>query len=237
MDSTSTGRLDLLREAAAAVGGGGAASVFGSDGRDGDGGALDAEAGAGTGTASPSASSSRAELLLRSIGVVATPPGSAPLRLEPAFETARREQLREIRAQDAQREVLAARLETAPGRVTLAVTADGFVATRGDERVGCWPSNAAFLADLAAAETLDDRRPDWRTLESDERGVVLTALRLFLDRCPNCDGALVGTDAGEATGDELAAPGTARSDRTGAERGVSLECAYCGVMLVREPYD
>ncbi|AEH38608.1 hypothetical protein [Halopiger xanaduensis] len=232
MNSTGTSRLELLHRGSSAAGDGDAAFAFVGGGRKGDGGSV-------TDGAFDSEASSRAETLLRSIDLVATPPGSTPLRLESAFESARRERLHEIRTQDAQREVLAARLGTAPGRVTLAVTGDGFVATRDDERIGCWPSNAAFLADLAAAETLDERRPDWRGLEPDEQGIVLTALRLFLDRCPNCDGALVGTDAGTgtATTDELERPSATGTARTGADRGVSLECAYCGVMVIRAPYE
>ncbi|RKD95305.1 hypothetical protein [Halopiger aswanensis] len=232
MNSTGTSRLESLRRRSTGAGERGAAFAFVGGGQDGDG-------GEGSDRAVDPETSSRAETLLRSIGLVATPPGSTPLRLESAFETAWRERLREIRTQDAQREVLAARLGTAPGRVTLAVTGDGFVATRGDGRVGCWPSNAAFLADLAAAETLDERRPDWQSLEPDEQGIVLTALRLFLDRCPNCDGALVGADAGTgtATAAELERPSATGTARTGADRGVSLECAYCGVMVIRAPYE
>lgn len=230
MNSTGTSRLESLRRGSSGSEERGAASVFVGRGQEGDG------DGANDITLDPE-TSSRAEALLRSIGIVATPPGSTPLRLESAFETAWRERLHDIRAQDAQRKVLAARLETVPGRVTLAVTGDGFVATRGDERIGCWPSNAAFLADLAAAETLDERRPDWRDLEPDEQGLVLTALRLFLDRCPNCDGALVGADTGTATTDELDRPSATGTARTGADRGVSLECAYCGVMVIRAPYE
>lgn len=231
MNSTGTSRLESLRRGASEAGRETVSAFLGGGQNEDPGGESD--------VAFDPETSSRAETLLRSIGVVATPPGSTPLRLESAFETAWRERLCEIRATDAQREVLAARLEIAPGRVTLAVTGDGFVASRGDERIGCWPSNAAFLADIAAAETLDDRQPDWLTLEPNEQGIVLTALRLFLDRCPNCDGELVGADAGTgtATAAELERPSATGTARTGADRGVSLECAYCGVMLIRAPYE
>ena len=185
-------------------------------------------------------SAADAEALLRSLDVV-TVIESGRLRLEPGFRRAWRDRTVDIRERNAQLEALARRLEVAPGRVALAVTSDGFVATRDRTRIGCWPSNAAFLADLAAASVLErENDAGWRAFDEPERSAALTALRLFLERCPNCDGAIVEADSsavriGEPAGRSLDGESAAGPtvDSTGT---VALECDCCGVMVIREPY-
>ena len=51
-----------------------------------------------------------------------------------------------------------------------------------------WPSRAAFIADLAAEEVLQAREERWKSFEIKHRGRVLESLRVFIDRCPACDG-------------------------------------------------
>ncbi|WP_335998638.1 hypothetical protein [Halorientalis halophila] len=65
---------------------------------------------------------------------------------------------------------------------------DAFVAYRGDEQVGRWESRAAFLADVAAGRVLPDYVDDWASVEPAVRGQLLAGLRLFVDRCPACEG-------------------------------------------------
>ena len=193
-------------------------------------------------------SAADAEALLRSLDVVDVAPvaESERLRLESGFRRAWRDRIRDFRERNAQLEALARRVEVAPERLALAVTADGFVATCDRTRIGCWPSNAAFLADLAAAWELE-REGDagWRALEERDRGTALTALRLFLERCPNCDGAVVEADPAAVrigASDRSLAGGSAGSGSESASEpdpraSLALECKRCGVMLVREPYE
>ncbi|RLM53642.1 hypothetical protein DVK02_12380 [Halobellus sp. Atlit-31R] len=54
--------------------------------------------------------------------------------------------------------------------------------------VGRWESTAAFRADCAADAVLRDRSTTWATLTDETRLEVLGALRLWLDRCPDCGG-------------------------------------------------
>jgi len=54
--------------------------------------------------------------------------------------------------------------------------------------VGRWESEAAFLADLGAARTLEARYAGWDRLPVEARGQLLNGLRLFIDTCPGCGG-------------------------------------------------
>jgi hypothetical protein len=55
-------------------------------------------------------------------------------------------------------------------------------------RVGQWPSRAALLADIAAAQIIETEIPVWSELPPQQKGQLLNALRLFLETCPTADG-------------------------------------------------
>ena len=61
-------------------------------------------------------------------------------------------------------------------------------ATDGTQLVAQWPSEAAFLADVAGGAVLAARYPGWAELGPAERAAVLAGLRLFVERCPSCGG-------------------------------------------------
>lgn len=54
--------------------------------------------------------------------------------------------------------------------------------------VAQWPSAAARIADVAAAQSLAERYPDWPALSPNDRAQVLASLRIFLKTCPDCGG-------------------------------------------------
>jgi hypothetical protein len=58
----------------------------------------------------------------------------------------------------------------------------------GNERIGHWESRSAFLADVAADRALTAHLDDWASLPLVSRSGVLGALRLFVERCPTCEG-------------------------------------------------
>lgn len=60
----------------------------------------------------------------------------------------------------------------------------------GRRRVGQWESRGAFLADVAGARVIGERYEGWDRLSPRQRGQVLNGLRIFLDRCPSCDGTV-----------------------------------------------
>lgn len=79
-------------------------------------------------------------------------------------------------------------LETDPDAVTID-RRDGRVVVRVDERtVGRWESDPALLADLAGAQVLADRIPDWNRRPLAHRSQLATGLRAFLETCPRCGG-------------------------------------------------
>ncbi|WP_458208433.1 hypothetical protein [Haladaptatus sp. NG-SE-30] len=61
---------------------------------------------------------------------------------------------------------------------------------RDDTPVAIWPSEAALVADVAASPLLRERVPRWETKNLGVRGQLLHWVRLFLERCPSCDGDL-----------------------------------------------
>ena len=76
---------------------------------------------------------------------------------------------------------------------------DAYEAYIDDTRVAQWESQAAYLADLAADEVIRDRYPAWDRMGFDTRTQVLGSLRLWLERCPTCDGPVtLGEDTVES---------------------------------------
>jgi len=76
---------------------------------------------------------------------------------------------------------------------------DAFEAFLDNEVVGKWESEAAFRADLGGAMTLSTEYDRWDTLALQEKSQLITGLRLFIDRCPNCGGQPeFGTDTVES---------------------------------------
>lgn len=115
------------------------------------------------------------------------------LCLTPGFRTAWYERIdvrREAADADEGIRALFEGLDVDPDRVTVREHGDAYDAYVDDVRVGQWESRAAFLADLAAEAELRDRHPGWGRLGFDARTEILGALRLWLDRCPSCGGAV-----------------------------------------------
>jgi len=71
------------------------------------------------------------------------------------------------------------------GAYAIAEHGDARVLRRDEDIVGKWPSQAALVADVAAASVLADRDPSWAAREPEIRGQILNGLRLFLPTCPN----------------------------------------------------
>lgn len=162
----------------------------------------------------------RLESLVRSLEIV-DDRGRDGYRLEPEFRDVWHDRIGEIRAANSRLEVLSTQLGLDPDRVVLEITSSGFAANYGRNRIGCWPSEAALLADLAATPELEARAPRWRTLGAEERSAVLDELRGLLERCPNCDGTLERVEpAPDSSGPNVAGSGT--------------ECRSCGSRLVEQ---
>lgn len=67
---------------------------------------------------------------------------------------------------------------------------NAFVAVADSVTIGRWESESAYCADVAADAVLHARSAAWEELDYETRLEVLGALRLWLDQCPDCDGAV-----------------------------------------------
>jgi hypothetical protein len=68
---------------------------------------------------------------------------------------------------------------------------DGAVIARVDgTRIAHWESAAALIADVAAAEVFRDRLDRWGQYEFEAQVELVGGMRLFLERCPDCDGPI-----------------------------------------------
>ncbi|WP_435349533.1 hypothetical protein [Haloarchaeobius sp. HRN-SO-5] len=126
-------------------------------------------------------------------------PVSDDLALDPAFGREWYARMDTLTNDEAQRRALAGivgldaehlRLDERPGR---------FVAWYDGEWLGQWESRAAFVADAGGGEVLATRIDSWDSMPVAYRSELLAGLRLFLDACPTCGGAVVfGTDVVES---------------------------------------
>jgi len=132
------------------------------------------------------------ERVLEQAGAVTEPEREDDLRLTEGFHAAWRDRIADLRERESVGGDLAAVLGVDPNRLLLKEFDGIFVAylDARDNRVGEWESRAACLADVAAANELRTRYDGWGDLGADERGAVLNSLRVFLQRCPACDGAV-----------------------------------------------
>jgi hypothetical protein len=114
---------------------------------------------------------------------------------------------------------LAAHLELDPETVNFESYGDAYVAGRKNDRpIGQWESRGAVAADLAGAEVLPEWVEGWGRLDSRQRSQLLGALRVFIEECPTCGGAVVpGSDTVESCCRE-----TTVVDFTGQECGDRL---------------
>lgn len=163
------------------------------------------------------------ETVLSRGGVVEPCEREDDLCLADGFRGAWRDRIAALRDGGAEREELAEQLDLDPEDVSFEEHETGFVAYHDGARVGQWESRAALLADLAAAQVLPDWLTDWQDLPVGARSQVLGGLRIFLDDCPECGGAVAaGTETVESC---------CRSHEV-----VAASCSDCDARLLEVPY-
>ncbi|RQG89159.1 hypothetical protein EA462_12385 [Natrarchaeobius halalkaliphilus] len=62
---------------------------------------------------------------------------------------------------------------------------DARVLLKDDNIIGQWPSEAALIADVSAASILSEWDGNWEQRRPQQKGELLSALRLFLEECPS----------------------------------------------------
>ncbi|WP_246983192.1 hypothetical protein [Halorientalis marina] len=111
------------------------------------------------------------------------------LGLTDAFATEWRRRIEDQREAGTEREMLAEIVGVDPETITFEEFGEvSFVAKHENRRLGRWESRAAFLADAAGGDLLPEYYDGWASASPAARGQLLAGLRLFIERCPACDG-------------------------------------------------
>jgi hypothetical protein len=131
-----------------------------------------------------------AETLLLELGVIVEDETGADVVLEPDFAAAWHDRMDAMSDDRTDRDELAALLDVDADSLELTRHGDAVTARMDGVWIGQWESRAAFVADLAADRELTARYDGWTDLGMQFRSEVLGGLRLMLDRCPSCGGAV-----------------------------------------------
>ncbi|AFZ72729.1 hypothetical protein [Natronobacterium gregoryi] len=98
-------------------------------------------------------------------------------------------ELEAIRDGDRRRQV-ATFLEIDPAALDFECSGEQAIARVDGRQAAFWESEAALLADLAAAEVLANRLPNWDRLSLENRSQLASGLRTFVESCPGCGGSI-----------------------------------------------
>jgi hypothetical protein len=143
--------------------------------------------------------------------------GGDDLVLAPDARSAWRERITTLRERDVGPDDVRSVL-TGVEDLDLESHGDAWLARAEGRSVGRWESRAALLADVAGARLLSERLPEWDAAGPMARAEYLGGLRLFLERCPACDGPV--------------SFGTETVTSCCAEREVvAVRCEDCGARL------
>jgi hypothetical protein len=136
------------------------------------------------------------EAVLADAGVVTDCPDGDDLCLEPEFYDAWTDRIDRTRRETAADDVATVFDVAATGdELALEDRKGSFVVEADGVPIGWWESRTAFVADVAAGRELQRRYPAWDEMDNEVRTRVLASLRVFLERCPTCDGTLeLGTE-------------------------------------------
>lgn len=126
---------------------------------------------------------SNARGVLSTTGVVSESDSDA--RLTTDFRSGWRDRMRSIRKRELDRadvlELFDADTVSDQGRLSFVI--DKHTLRR-------WESEAALIADIAAADELRSRSAEWSEFDIPKRTEIFTGVRLLLQHCPACDGPL-----------------------------------------------
>jgi len=135
----------------------------------------------------PSPSSQDLGAVLDETGVITECEDAADVCLDDDFRIAWQEHVESIRADGSVRNRLFDYLAVDRSEVTFEELGANFEARLDGDSLGQWESEAALLADASAMAALNDGYDRWPALDDSQRFDVAKALRVFLDRCPDCD--------------------------------------------------
>ncbi len=129
--------------------------------------------------------------VLLAVGVVVDDPEIGDLTLDPAFADAwERAAATHWTDESTLRRSLGRLAGADPNDLDFEERPHSFAALADGSHLANWPSRAACVADAAGAGLLPDWDPDWEERSLPLQADVLGVLRLFLERCPACEGSV-----------------------------------------------
>ena len=134
------------------------------------------------------------EQVLNDAGIIEPCRQGQDLCLTASFQDAWSERIREVREADENREGLAQILDADPADLEIEDHDEARQARLDGMHVGQWESEGALIADLAGESLMAEHYAGWEDLEVHERSRVLVSLRIFLEACPSCEGAVTLTE-------------------------------------------
>ncbi|WP_128478846.1 hypothetical protein [Halorussus pelagicus] len=112
------------------------------------------------------------------------------LCLSESFRSAWHDNMESINEDGSEKSLLSDVLDVEEEKLEFEEHDEAMVAQYDDGRLGQWESRAALVADLGAAKVLEDSYADWDDLTVTNQSRVLSGLRIFLETCPDCGGAI-----------------------------------------------
>jgi len=136
------------------------------------------------------------EAVLTGVGAIEPCADREDLCLADDFRRAWNDRIETVREAGVDGEAMARRLDIPAEDCTIERAGDARILRHDSSFVGQWPSDAALVADAAAADLLEARLDDWEAFSPASRGQLLSGLRLFVTDCPTGEG---GVEIGEET--------------------------------------
>lgn len=161
------------------------------------------------------------ETTLKTAGIITDCPEVDDLCLTDSYREEWRRKMDSLQDERTQRERLARSIGVTPEDITFEEKDTGWLVSVEEIRAGRWQSEAAFIADLASEDLLDDYLEHWETRPANDRTTLLVALRSFIERCPTCGGSVVP--------DEDVVKSCCREDIV----SVTTTCQGCGSVLFK----
>ncbi|MEF8756888.1 MAG: hypothetical protein V5A33_01505 [Halobacteriales archaeon] len=140
------------------------------------------------------------------------------LCLDETFADAWRARIETVRDDEVSPELLRDFFPVDVSDLEFDVREDAVMARMDGTLVAQWESDAALIADASAADVFHDRYEEWDTYTFDAQFELVGGLRLFLERCPTCDGPIAfGEEVVESCCREIEV--------------VAMRCEDCGARL------
>lgn len=127
------------------------------------------------------------EVILQDVGVLEECNSRDDLCLTPDFEEEWYDAIDHF-DEDVARQTLGRMLGISPDRISVLPRSRSFQVKVDDEVAGTWESSEAFVVDMATERVIEERVANWTDLSVEHRSGLLRGVRVYLERCPRCDG-------------------------------------------------